>query len=129
MCGINGYYSCSPLTQEDKNKIVAMNKSMHYRGPDEQDFWMGEHAIFAQARLSIIGVSNGKQPICSEDSNYILICNGEIYNYKELKLKLQEQGHIFSTESDCEVLLHLYEEKKKPCSTIYAACMLLPFMM
>ncbi len=113
MCGINGYFSLSPLSHSDKEKVFQMNTAMHYRGPDEQDFWENEKTLLAQTRLSIIGLSNGKQPICNEDASLVLVCNGEIYNYQELKQDLEAKGHIFSTESDCEVLLHLFEDKRE----------------
>jgi asparagine synthase (glutamine-hydrolysing) len=83
---------------------------MIYRGPDEQDIWYNDKMALGQVRLSIIGVDNGHQPLFNEDRSLVLICNGEIYNYKELKSDLIGKGHHFSSESDSEVILHLYEE-------------------
>lgn len=116
MCGINGFFKFHTFVQElNRDMLITMNARMHYRGPDEQDIWSNERAGLAQVRLSIIGVSNGHQPILNEDKTLVIICNGEIYNYKELREELKLRGHIFSTESDTEVILHLFEEKGEEC--------------
>jgi asparagine synthase (glutamine-hydrolysing) len=110
MCGITAYVSFTKIDNQLINKLQACNRDMIYRGPDEQDVWHYEKVALAQVRLSIIGVNNGHQPLFNESRNIVLICNGEIYNYKELKQELQNKGHSFSSESDSEVILHLYEE-------------------
>jgi asparagine synthase (glutamine-hydrolysing) len=110
MCGINAFFSYNKITKEDISKVSLCNKNMLYRGPDENDIWYDDKCVLGQVRLSIIGVTNGHQPLFNEDKSLVLICNGEIYNYKSLKNSLQAKGHIFSSDSDSEVILHLYEE-------------------
>ena len=88
---------------------------MNYRGPDKSTIWNDENVAFAHVRLSIIGVKNGDQPLFNKDKSLILICNGEIYNYKEIKKNLIKKGYLFKTDSDCEVIIYLYEEYKEAC--------------
>jgi asparagine synthase (glutamine-hydrolysing) len=113
MCGINAFFAFNKITDTIVNKLQLCNRDMIYRGPDEQDVWHNDKIALSQVRLSIIGVSNGHQPLFNESKNLVLICNGEIYNYKELKQELEVKGHHFSSSSDCEVILHLYEEYKE----------------
>ncbi|MBI9062163.1 MAG: asparagine synthase (glutamine-hydrolyzing) [Marinilabiliaceae bacterium] len=110
MCGINGIYKYNKITTEDITKIELMNQGMLYRGPDEQDIWHNELVAIGHVRLSIIALNNGHQPLFNENKSISLVCNGEIYNHYELRVSLLALGHKFSTESDCEVILHLYEE-------------------
>lgn len=110
MCGITVFFKFCKVDENDIKLIHLSNKEMSYRGPDEQDIWSYENIILGQVRLSIIGLSNGHQPLFSEDKNLVLVCNGEIYNYKALKKDLINKGHTFSSDSDSEVILHLYEE-------------------
>ncbi len=115
MCGINGIFKYSKITEAEICKIQNMNAQMPYRGPDDSGVWNDHKTALAQVRLSIIGVNNGHQPIFNEDKTIALVCNGEIYNYKELRNELIKKGHIFNTESDSEVIIHLYEEKGIDC--------------
>lgn len=115
MCGINGVFKFNKIDGSDIEKLLTMNKNMIYRGPDENDIWYDNKMGLAQVRLSIIGVENGHQPIFNEDKTLAIICNGEIYNYKELKEDLIKRGHKFTTDSDTEVILHLFEEKQEKC--------------
>ena len=115
MCGISSIFRFTQISDLDKENLLLMNQEMHYRGPDENDVWTDETCGLAHTRLSIIGLDNGKQPIYNEDRSLVLICNGEIYNYIELKIILLSKGHIFSTDSDSEVILHLYEEYGVDC--------------
>lgn len=115
MCGINGIFKYSNITELDMAKLKTMNDNMVYRGPDEKDIWNDDKIGFAQVRLSIIGVDNGHQPIFNEDKSLVIIFNGEIYNYKELRNDLIKKGHKFTTDCDTEVILHLFEEKKEKC--------------
>jgi asparagine synthase (glutamine-hydrolysing) len=110
MCGITAFYSYNTIQQHHLDKLHLANHEMIYRGPDEQDVWFRDNVALAQVRLSIIGISNGHQPLFNEDKTLALVCNGEIYNYKSLKIELIEKGHIFSTDSDSEVIIHLFEE-------------------
>ncbi|MGK0446285.1 MAG: asparagine synthase (glutamine-hydrolyzing) [Polaribacter sp.] len=115
MCGISALFRYTSITETDKEKLLGMNQEMHYRGPDDSGTWFDSKCGMAQVRLSIIGLEKGKQPLFNEDKSLVLICNGEIYNYIELKKELSAKGHIFSSESDSEMILHLYEEYGEEC--------------
>jgi asparagine synthase (glutamine-hydrolysing) len=127
MCGISAIYRFTSISDSDKLKLSLMNREMNYRGPDESDIWNDSICGLAHTRLSIIGLKKGKQPISNEDNSLVLICNGEIYNYIELKEELQLKGHIFKTDSDNETILHLYEEYGIKCLEhlrgIFAFCL------
>ena len=105
MCGIFGFTG-----ERNKKLLKCMSNVTIYRGPDQQGFYNDGKINLGCNRLSIVGVQNGKQPISNEDKNIWVIMNGEIYNYLELKKELIDKGHIFSTDSDAEVIVHLYEE-------------------
>ncbi|MFN3330877.1 MAG: asparagine synthetase B family protein, partial [Pyrinomonadaceae bacterium] len=81
----------------------------------EEGYFFEENVGLAHKRLSIIDLKTGRQPIFNEDKNLVLICNGEIYNFIELRDTLEKKGHIFKTKSDSEVIIHLYEDKKESC--------------
>jgi asparagine synthase (glutamine-hydrolysing) len=115
MCGISAIYRYTQITDSDKDKLALMNQEMHYRGPDEKGVWTDDTCGLSHTRLSIIGLENGKQPLFNEDKTLVLICNGEIYNYIELKQDLISKGHVFNSDSDSETILHLYEEYGVKC--------------
>jgi asparagine synthase (glutamine-hydrolysing) len=115
MCGISAVFRYTAINDDDIAKLNAMNQEMHYRGPDDNGVWNDSHCGLAQVRLSIIGLQKGKQPLFNEDDSLVLICNGEIYNYIELKEDLIKKGHQFKSESDSETILHLYEEYGVEC--------------
>ena len=115
MCGINAIYRYAGINPGDRDALAGMNRDMIYRGPDDEGVWCGSQACLGMRRLSIIGVATGRQPLFNEDESLVLVCNGEIYNYRELKQDLQHRGHRFATDSDCEVIVHLYEEKGVAC--------------
>lgn len=115
MCGISSIYRYSTISESDITKLHAMNDEMHYRGPDDRGVWNDDTCGMAQVRLSIIGLQKGKQPLFNEDKSLVLICNGEIYNYVELKKDLIIKGHVFNSDSDSETILHLYEEYGVKC--------------
>jgi asparagine synthase (glutamine-hydrolysing) len=115
MCGISAIFNYTQITDPDKAKLALMNREMHYRGPDENGVWTDDTCGLAHTRLSIIGLENGKQPLFNEDKSLVLICNGEIYNYIELKQTLIKKGHVFNSDSDSETILHLYEEYGVKC--------------
>jgi len=105
MCGICGF------NWKDESLARAMAQSLVHRGPDQEGVFCSEQISLAHRRLSIIDLSeNGRQPMISEDGNVVLIFNGEIYNFKELREQLEGKGHRFSSRSDSEVILHAYEE-------------------
>ncbi len=105
MCGIAGTAGFS-----NTSLITDMLKIMKHRGPDETGSFSTTHFSIAQARLSIIDLSTGTQPMYDERKKIIAVCNGEIYNYIALRESLIKQGHVFTTNSDCEVIPHLYEQ-------------------
>lgn len=109
MCGISAVYRYTAITDEDVSRVERMNDQMRYRGPDGEGYWHDEHCAMGQVRLSIIGLQNGKQPIYNHDKSLVLVCNGEIYNYRELRKEVALQGYECATDSDCEVILYLYE--------------------
>ena len=115
MCGISALYRFTKISDDDLSRIKAMNHQMSYRGPDGEGYWHDETCAFAHTRLSIIGVNDGRQPLFNEDKSIVLICNGEIYNYKDLRIQLEKIGHRFYTHSDSEVIIHLYEEYGAEC--------------
>ena len=108
MCGISAVFRYTEISKADQERLILMNEEMHYRGPDDRGIWYDEKCGMAQVRLSIIGIEKGKQPLFNEDKSLVLICNGEIYNYIELKKDLQDKGHVFNSESDSETILHLF---------------------
>ena len=115
MCGITGYYD--PRDPGDLQGCPAeppwlarMTAALVHRGPDSSGSFSRGGLGFGFRRLAIIDLATGDQPLTNEDGNLVLICNGEIYNYKELATDLAAQGHAFRTRCDVEVLLHLYEE-------------------
>src|ERR1051325_8875226 len=105
MCGICGVMG--PVSDAD---LLAMRDSMIHRGPDAAGTYRDNHAALAMRRLSIIDLDTGNQPIANEDGTVHVVFNGEIYNYRELRQRLQQKGHKFSSAGDTEVLVHLYEE-------------------
>jgi asparagine synthase (glutamine-hydrolysing) len=116
MCGISGivYYDRSrPVSAA---LLRCMNHVLRHRGPDEEGVWIQGHVGFGQRRLSIIDLSPlGRQPMCNEDGTVWVTFNGEIYNYLELRAELVKKGHQFRSQTDTEVLVHLWEEEGERC--------------
>ena len=110
MCGICGLVSLDGATTPDPAALAAMNETLLHRGPDSDGSFTEGPAALAMRRLSIIDLAGGDQPIANEDGRIQVIQNGEIYNYRELMDELSRCGHSFSTHSDTEVLVHLYED-------------------
>ncbi len=113
MCGITGIFSLGDRVVPDV--LAPMNATIVHRGPNDDGVFLDRRAGLAMRRLSIIGVDNGHQPMFNEDRDLALIFNGEIYNYAELKADLLGRHHRFSSLSDAEVVLHLYEEHGDRC--------------
>ncbi len=111
MCGICGLVSLDGASGPDPAALAAMNETLVHRGPDSDGSLIDGAAGLAMRRLSIIDLAGGDQPIANEDGRIQVIQNGEIYNYRELMEGLRGRGHTFSTNSDTEVLVHLYEER------------------
>ena len=121
MCGINGFISLDDSgdkgnTKEIESKIEAMNNAIFHRGPDSGGMHIQNPLVFGFRRLSIIDLNDSaNQPMVSDDENLILVFNGEIYNYLELKQDLISKGYRFRTSSDTEVILKSYEEYGDQC--------------
>src|SRR3954469_22133914 len=111
MCGICGLVSLDGATAPDPAALAAMNETLLHRGPDSDGSVIDGPCGLAMRRLSIIDLAGGDQPIANEDGRIQVIQNGEIYNYRELADELRGRGHTFSSHSDTEVLVHLYEER------------------
>lgn len=114
MCGIAGILNNNNIPPDS----TLLNKMIHllrHRGPDESGLYLDDRVGLAHARLSIIDLSEGTQPIHNEDKSVWIVFNGEIFNYPELREELIKSGHKFYTKTDTEVILHLYEEKGVDC--------------
>ncbi|RDY24561.1 asparagine synthase (glutamine-hydrolyzing) [Romboutsia maritimum] len=107
MCGFVGF--SDHISNKDKVLDDMMNSIIH-RGPNQKGTFIDEDVALGFRRLSIIDVNNGLQPLYNEDESLVLVFNGEIYNYKEIREELIEKGHIFKTHTDSEVLVHSFEE-------------------
>ena len=114
MCGIAGMFNIdgAPVAPESLQGMIRM---LAHRGPDDTGFHAEKGVGLAHARLSIIDLAGGHQPMCNEDSSLWITFNGEIFNYVELREELIGKGHKFTSRSDTEVILHLYEEKGEDC--------------
>jgi asparagine synthase (glutamine-hydrolysing) len=106
MCGIAGIVGAR---EEPREAMQRMLKALSHRGPDGEGIEQDVNAILGHRRLSIIDLEGGRQPLVSADRSIWLVCNGEIYNYRELRADLESRGYQFQTHSDCEVIIGLYE--------------------
>jgi asparagine synthase (glutamine-hydrolysing) len=111
MCGICGLVTLDGASAPDPAALAAMNETLVHRGPDSEGSVIDGACGLAMRRLSIIDLAGGDQPIGNEDGRIQVVQNGEIYNYRELMEQLRGRGHTFSTHSDTEVLVHLYEDR------------------
>jgi asparagine synthase (glutamine-hydrolysing) len=107
MCGIVGEWNIQGARAET---LQRMADEIRHRGPDDEGFYVDGQIGLGSRRLSIIDLSTGRQPISNEDGSVWIVLNGEIYNYPALRKLLAERGHHFSTHTDTEVIVHLYEE-------------------
>lgn len=115
MCGITGFINLKAGTEVNQALLAQMNQAQFHRGPDEGGEFIDEHVALGHRRLSIIDLSSGQQPMLSDDSNYVLIFNGEIYNFKAIRKELEQLGHSFHSHSDTEVILHAYMQWDERC--------------
>src|ERR1043165_5466769 len=106
MCGIAGWLGPSPPGADDE--LRAMGAAVVHRGPDGEGYWHDRLSGFAHRRLSIIDLESGAQPLKSHDGRYVIVFNGEIYNYRDLRADLERRGHRFVTQSDTEVIVELF---------------------
>jgi asparagine synthase (glutamine-hydrolysing) len=115
MCGIAGIVDRKEGGNGQEGLLKKMLGMIRHRGPDQFGIYLDEQASLGSARLSIIDLACGQQPITNEDGRLWIVFNGEIFNYVELRHELEEKGHRFATRSDTEVILHLYEELGADC--------------
>ena len=110
MCGITGIQSLNQDALENKTHLIKMTDALTHRGPDGEGYYFGKRTFLGHRRLSIIGIEDGGQPLFNEDKSIMVVYNGEIYNYPDLKIDLEKKGYVFRTSTDTEVLIHLYSE-------------------
>ena len=110
MCGFAGYIDLRGERRVDRDVLARMTNTLVHRGPDSSGYFVRGNVGLGFRRLSIIDLEGGDQPIYNEDGSVVTVCNGEIYNYRELREGLSKKGHAFATRCDVEVLAHLYEE-------------------
>lgn len=110
MCGICGLISRTPLTTEDSAAVERVSAALIHRGPDGAGEHRSVQVHLAMRRLAIIDLTGGWQPLWNEDRTIALVANGEVYNHIELRAELESRGHRFRTGSDCETIVHGYEE-------------------
>src|SRR5262245_52616835 len=114
MCGIAGILNLGGRPVE-RDELSAMTAAIAHRGPDDHGYYLDGSVGLAMRRLSIIDLASGRQPVVNEDGSVQIVFNGEIYNFQELRRGLSGRGHRFSTTSDTEVIVHLYEELGPRC--------------
>ncbi len=115
MCAVCGKIYIDRSRKVDPQLIEKMSYLMRHRGPDDAGFYVKKNVGLGHRRLSIIDLACGHQPLTNEDNSLVIVYNGEIYNYRTLRLELQKKGHQFKTNSDTEVILHLFEDEKEQC--------------
>jgi asparagine synthase (glutamine-hydrolysing) len=116
MCGITGKVLLDPRARVDEHLIRRMTDAILHRGPDDGGVWVDGPVGLGTRRLAIIDLSpRGHQPMANEDGSIHVTFNGEIYNFQELRPELERKGHRFRSDSDTEVLVHLYEEEGPAC--------------
>ena len=115
MCGIAGIVNLKESPPAEIETLTNMLASIRHRGPDSTGIYRDSHAGLGSVRLTIIDLTGGDQPISNEDGMLWIVYNGEVFNYVELRLELEQRGHVFSTQTDTEVILHLYEDEGTAC--------------
>src|SRR5438094_459710 len=115
MCGICGIVYPVAAQWVERDTLAQINAQIVHRGPDDDGFFVEGNVGLATRRLSIIDVRTGHQPISNEDESLWIVYNGEIYNHRELRSKLEARGHRYRTQSDTETIIHLYEEYGRDC--------------
>jgi len=118
MCGICGQFNFNPERIVDKELIKRMKLSLAHRGPDGQGMWVKDQIGLGHTRLAVIDLSaKGHQPMSNETGSIWITYNGEVYNFQDLRKELESKGHRFRSNSDTEVIVHLYEEEGIQCMT------------
>ena len=116
MCGITGIVRWGPVDRGSLlEEIGRMTRAVAHRGPDDEQVHVEGPVALGFRRLAIIDPGGGRQPMTSEDGSVVLVCNGEVYNFRELREELTGLGHVFRTRCDCEVIVHAYEQWGTEC--------------
>ena len=115
MCGIAGILEFAFRSRPSRAVLDAMSAAIAHRGPDERGVWTDEGIALAARRLRVVDLVSGQQPLTNEDGSLHLVANGEIYNADELRDDLRARGHVFTSRTDIEVILHAYEEEGPSC--------------
>ena len=110
MCGFVGFIDENDQTYDHRTAIVAMANAIAHRGPDSEGYFSDGRAALGFRRLAIIDLAGANQPLYNENRSLVLVFNGEVYNYRELRRQLAAAGHVFSTQGDAEVVLHGFEQ-------------------
>lgn len=110
MCGIYGMFQLAGVSEADVALCERLSRSLQHRGPNGGGQYRGESVIIGMRRLSIIDIDHGRQPLWNETADVAVVANGEIYNFVELRSRLESLGHCFRTGSDCETIVHAYEQ-------------------
>ena len=115
MCGIVGVLELDGATSPSRHVLESMTAAIAHRGPDEHGVWVDGCVGLAARRLRVVDLVTGQQPLVNEDGSVRLVANGEIYNAGELRDDLRRKGHLFTTRTDTEVILHAYEDEGPAC--------------
>lgn len=111
MCGITGWINLTNTTDDHTEAVLhSMCETILHRGPDSEGIWMDDTVALGMRRLSIIDLKTGDQPVFSGDGSVVAMQNGELYNYREVRVELEKKGHRFTTKTDTEIIPHLYQE-------------------
>jgi len=110
MCGISGFFHYNSSTENKTNTLRQMLTRIKHRGPDESGIYLSDDIGLGSVRLSIIDLDTGTMPLSNSDDSIWIVFNGEIFNYIELREELLAKNYTFKTNSDTEVIIHLYQE-------------------
>ena len=114
MCGIYGFTSKFPEVKK-MEILKQMSRTLRHRGPDQSGNYLDDNVAMGIERLSILDVEKGRQPIFSNNGRFVIVHNGEIYNYREIRNQLQKIGYCFQTDTDTEVIVNSYQHKGLEC--------------
>lgn len=113
MCGIAGFAGLDRSLDQAREDLRAMCEMIAHRGPDDEGAYVAPGIALGMRRLGVIDVDGGRQPVANEDGSIHVVCNGEIYNFRELRQQLERDGHRFTTRVDTETIVHLFEERRE----------------
>lgn len=120
LCGISGIIGEKQISPKDIGQIKKINTIQQHRGPDNEGIFHGTNCVLGHRRLSIIDLSSaGHQPFFSDDGRYVMVYNGEVYNYIELREQLKNAGWVFKTQTDTEVILKTYQQYGENCLSLF----------